>query len=171
MRLLHASGFDPASPQRVTAHDRRLDAVDSRRVAALLERYAQALLAAGQREAAALPWGWSRFADGTPVPRMAGEVLATLGPEGERFRRDPLATGSESFRAWLASPVDGERPRITRLWPACTRSAAISAKRSRTRSAPTARPLRAGSRPTGRASTASRSARRSGWRRYVAART
>jgi hypothetical protein len=116
VRLLHASGFDPALPQRVTAHDRRLDTVERGHVAALLERYAEALIAAGQREAAALPWGWSRFADGTPVPRMAGELLATLGPEGERFRSDPLAAGPESFRAWLASPVDGERPRITRLW-------------------------------------------------------
>lgn len=116
VRLLHASGFDPARPQRVTDHDRRLDGVEPAHVAALLERYADALLAAGQEEAAELPWGWTRFADGTPVPRMAGELLVALGPAGERFGGDPLAADPESFSAWLASPADDGRPRISRLW-------------------------------------------------------
>jgi hypothetical protein len=115
VRLLHASGFDPASPQRVTQHDERLDG-ERGRVAALLERYAAALLAAGQREAADLPWGWSRFADGTPVPRGAGDLLAALGRDGERFGADPLAVGPGSFRAWLAGPADDAQPTITRFW-------------------------------------------------------
>jgi hypothetical protein len=116
VRLLHASGFDPASPQRMTRHDERLDAGDPGRVGALLERYADALLAAGQREAAALPWGWSRFGDGTPVPSLTGDLLAALGPDGERFAADPLATGPGSFREWLATPVDEAQPPIARLW-------------------------------------------------------
>jgi hypothetical protein len=116
VRLLHASGFDPLLPQRVTQHDQRLDGVETGCVAALLERYAQALLAAGQREAGRLPWGWSRFADGTPVPYIAGELLAALGADGASFRGNPLAAGPGSFREWLASPVDDARPRITRLW-------------------------------------------------------
>ena len=116
VRLLHASGFDPAHPQRVTGHDPRLDGVASGSVAALLERYAQALLAAGHDAAERLPWGWTRFADGTPVPAMAGELLAALGPDGARFRADPLAAGPGSFSAWLASPVDDSQPPIARLW-------------------------------------------------------
>jgi hypothetical protein len=116
VRLLHASGFDPERPRRLTGHDPRLEALECERVAALLERYADALLAAGAREAAALPWGWSRFADGTPVPRGAGELLAVLGPEGDAFRADPLAAGPGSFAAWLASPADERSPRLTHLW-------------------------------------------------------
>lgn len=116
VRLLHASGFDPLQPQRVTQHDPRLDDVPAGGVATLLERYAEALLAAGHGEASELPWGWSRFADGTPVPHIAGDVLAALGSEGTAFRRDPLAAGPGSFRAWLASPADDKRPPIPRLW-------------------------------------------------------
>jgi hypothetical protein len=116
VRLLHASGFDPARPRTVTSHDPRLEGVTGGRVAALLERYARELLAAGHAEAEALPWGWTRFADGSPVPRLAGDILAGLGPEGDAFRRDPLATGRGSFQAWLATPVDGEEPAIARLW-------------------------------------------------------
>ena len=116
VRLLHASGFDPLQPQRVTQHDPRLDDVPTGSVAPLLERYAQALIDAGQLEANELPWGWSRFADGTPVPPVAGELLATIGSDGTAFRRDPLAAGLGSFCAWLASPVDDARPPIPRLW-------------------------------------------------------
>jgi hypothetical protein len=79
-------------------------------------RAAAALLAAGQREAAGLPWGWSRFADGTTVPRLAGDLLAALGRDGERFGADPLGAGPASFRAWLAAPVDDAEPPITRFW-------------------------------------------------------
>ncbi len=118
VRLLHASGFDPERPRTITGHDPRLGELEATRVAALLERYAEALLAAGAREAAALPWGWSRFADGTPVPRGAGELLAALGPDGAAFRADPLAAGPGSFAAWLAGPADDRAPRITRLWTA-----------------------------------------------------
>ena len=116
VRLLHASGFDPARPGTVTSHDPRLDGVEAGRVAALLQRYADELIAAGHREAAALPWGWTRFADGAPVPRMAGDVLAVLGPEA--FSGDPLAGGPGSFQAWLASPADDGRPPIAQLWVA-----------------------------------------------------
>jgi hypothetical protein len=116
VRLLHASGFDPLLPQRVTRHDPRLDGVETGCVASLLERYAQALLGAGQDEAGRLPWGWSRFADGTRVPSVAGDLLAALGANGARFRGDPLAAGPGSFRAWLATPADEGRPPITHLW-------------------------------------------------------
>src|SRR4051794_2763135 len=116
VRLLHASGFDPERPRTVTSHDPRLAEVEAGRVGALLERYARELLAAGYREAAALPWGWARFADGAPVPRMAGDVLSGLGPEGDAYRADPLASGPGSFQAWLATPADDARPQIARLW-------------------------------------------------------
>jgi hypothetical protein len=116
VRLLHASGFDPERPRIVTSHDPRLADVEAERVGALLERYAGELLAAGWREAAGLPWGWARFADGAPVPWMAGDVLSALGPEGDAFRADPLASGPGSFQAWLASPADPGRPPIARLW-------------------------------------------------------
>ena len=104
VRLLHASGFDPERPRTVTGHDPRLDELEATRVAALLERYAEALLAAGAREAAALPWGWSRFADGTPVPRGAGELLAALGSDGAAFRADPLAAGPGQLRRVAGEP-------------------------------------------------------------------
>ena len=116
VRLLHASGFDPLRPGTVTSHDSRLDRVDRGRVATLLERYAAELLAAGHRDAMALPWGWTRFADGVPVPLMAGDILAGLGIDGERFGSDPLAAGPGSFQAWLSSPVDDAEPAIARLW-------------------------------------------------------
>jgi hypothetical protein len=47
---------------------------------------------------------------------MAGDVLSALGPGGNGFRTDPLASGPGSFQAWLASAVDGGRPPIARLW-------------------------------------------------------
>ena len=116
VRLLHASGFDPERPRTVTSHDPRLADVEAERVGALLERYAAELLAAGSREAARLPWGWARFEDGAPVPWMAGDVLSALGPDGDAFRADPLASGPGTFQAWLATAADDGRPAITRLW-------------------------------------------------------
>jgi hypothetical protein len=116
VRLLHASGFDPERPRTITSHDPRLQTIEADRVSALLECYAAELLAAGWREAAGLPWGWARFADGAAVPWMAGDVLSALGPEGDAFRADPLASGPGSFQAWLETPADGRRPAIPRLW-------------------------------------------------------
>jgi hypothetical protein len=116
VRLLHASGFDPARPGTLTSHDPRLAEVERGRVAGLLARYGEALLAAGHAEAAGRPWGWTRFADGAPVPRLAGDVLAALGAGGTRFADDPLASGPGSFQAWLASPADDRRPVVTNLW-------------------------------------------------------
>ena len=155
VRLLHASGFDPERPRTVTGHDPRLDELEATRVAALLERYAEALLAAGAREAAALPWGWSRFADGTPVPRGAGELLAALGPDGAASAPTRSPPGPGSFAAWLASPADDGRRGSRGCGPPSTPTARTCARRSPTRWAPTARRSRAGSPSTARASTAS----------------
>ena len=159
VRLLHASGFDPAA---AAARDAARPAARRRRAGrrrALLERYAQALLAAGQREANELPWGWSIFADGTPVPHVAGELLAALGSDGTAFRRDPWppvpAASASGSRA--RSTTHGRRSRG--CGPACTRSAPISGRRSRTRSAPTAPRSRAGSTRTASSSTTSTSGR------------
>ena len=54
--------------------------------------------------------GRSRFADGTPVPRVAGELLAALGPDGAAFRATRSRAGPGSFRAWLAPAADDRAP-------------------------------------------------------------
>ena len=105
MRLLHASGFDPASPQRVTRHDHRLDGGESGRVAALLERYADDPLAAGPgsfREWLAGP------ADGAqpPITRLWAGVHALRAELRESYP-DPLGADRTAYAAWIEA--DGAR--------------------------------------------------------------
>ena len=165
VRLLHASGFDPERPRTVTSHDPRLADVEARaRGRAARALRGRAARGRAAREAARLPWGWTRFADGAPVPWMAGDVLSALGPDGDAFRSRPAraAGRGRSRRGWRPPPTTG-RPAITRLWIGDPRlCAATCAKRSRTRWARTVTRSPPGSRATARASTASRRPRGAG---------
>ena len=113
-RVVRFSGHDPTRPDRVTRHREHPTRAAIGGAAAVLDRYDEALLAAGHAEAQRAPYAFAQFADGVPIPPIARTIHRELGDGADRFG-DPFATGPGTFRAWLAEPL-GEGPQVTRLW-------------------------------------------------------
>lgn len=110
-RVLRFSGFDPERPEQVTRYSRRVSMPALGPVAEVFAAYAEALLAAGWREAQRWPYAYGVFDNGVPIPDVAREIYRGLGDGVERFG-DPFRTGGGSYFDWLNQPSDGP----TRLW-------------------------------------------------------
>jgi hypothetical protein len=114
--LVRFSGFDPADPGRVTRYAEHPTRAEIGGAAAVLDRYREALLAAGHEDAQRRAYSFGAFDDGVAIPQIARDVHRDLGTRAASFG-DPFATGPQSFRAWIGEPVTrGEGPDITRLW-------------------------------------------------------
>jgi hypothetical protein len=115
-RLFRFSGYSPATPELVTAHDPSLKLADAGEAAVAFERFRVELYAAGWAESALWPYAYGRFLDGVPIPPIARAIYRELGPGAARFG-DPFdRTARNGFGAWLGEPIDGTP--ITRLWHA-----------------------------------------------------
>ena len=119
-RLFRFSGYDPAEPQWITRHSRRLtsDAVGAARL--VFDRFRSALYGDGYRDTSTWPYVYGTFDSGAPVPDVARNLYLTMR-DPERFG-DPLRTdGPDSYLRWLNENVDGPVTRqetVTRLWHA-----------------------------------------------------
>jgi hypothetical protein len=115
--VVRFSGYEPEHPERVTKYHEHPVPAEIGGAAAVLERYRDALLAAGHAAAVTAPYGYDRFADGVAIPALARELYRDLGDDEAAAFGDPFASGPGTFRAWLEEPMGtGEEPVITRLW-------------------------------------------------------
>jgi hypothetical protein len=115
-RLFRFSGYSPAAPDRITAHNPQLTLAGAGEAAIVFERFRRELQAAGWAESAVWPYAYDRFADGVPIPPIARTIHRELRAEAARFG-DPFARSARGgFAAWLGTPVEGTP--ITRLWRA-----------------------------------------------------
>jgi hypothetical protein len=114
--LLRFSGFDPDRPEQVTRYTQRLATADLDGLSSRFADYAQALHTEGWAKAQRWPYAYDSFANGVPVPELARDLYAELGPAAERFG-DPFETGAGTFYAWLNERVLPPRG-VTRLWSA-----------------------------------------------------
>lgn len=119
-RLFRFSGYDPAVPQLMTKHSRRLTAETVGPGGLVFDRIRTALYDEGFAETTGWPYAYGTFDDGVPVPDIARDIFLRMS-DTERFG-DPLRTsGTDSYVRWLNENVDGATPRentVTRLWHA-----------------------------------------------------
>ena len=110
-RLVHFSGFDPLTPERLSRHDAQLQ-VDA--LKALQDDYARRLLSAGHDELRREPYGFASYDDGAPIPDAARQAHLALGTAAAEYG-DPFRSGSGTFRAWFGEQEKGrcqQRPRL-----------------------------------------------------------
>lgn len=113
--LVRFSGYDPARPDRLTRHGDRVRLPALGTAAAVVHRYRRELVSAGWDESRTGDYGFSRFADGVPIPPSARALHRELEPSQAAAFGDPFAVGEGSFRAWACAPVDEHRPGVSRL--------------------------------------------------------
>ncbi len=100
LALFHFSGFDPATPTRLTRHASSLPTPPAPELAALLAEYAAPLAAHRHPADDAQPYAYARFASGTPIP----STVRTLFHAHHRdWPTDPF----ETFEAHLDTIAPG----------------------------------------------------------------
>lgn len=123
-RLFHFSGFDPQRPDVLSRHASPR-AAEEAPVAALRDRYAELLAAAGHHEATGEPYGFDVFDNGVRIPDVARELHAELGEAAASFGNPFETARHDSFWHWLLTPAvppaDG-LPAVSRLWLGVHRS-------------------------------------------------
>lgn len=121
LAFFHYSGIDPQNPQPVSKHQDRhtLDSVGPV-VRELMRDYCRKVIAHGQEQYRSLPYGYARFADGTPIPahvraqfRVSAGLRSVTG--GKPFAYPGLARSkafvgparlNAIFRYFLNRPAD-----------------------------------------------------------------
>lgn len=107
VRVFHASGFDPAAPERISGHLARDERQVTASLAPLVARYAERLSAVAVRwsgRSDLSPFSRFRGVD-VPIPESVRQLYDALDPCGERWS-DPFdSAGADSFYAFLRAPV------------------------------------------------------------------
>lgn len=115
LRFFHFSGYRPEQPWLLTYHCARKPRVllsDHPTLRELCDEYGAALREAGYAETLeAIPYGFAKFADGTPIPKLARRVFREGWIKAERKKTTPPPhaygpDGGRALRDWLASPAD-----------------------------------------------------------------
>ncbi|MEO5678796.1 MAG: hypothetical protein ABIS47_03920 [Acidimicrobiales bacterium] len=120
-RLLHASGFDPGHPHRLTRHGPAAGLSGRGAVGALFARYRSLLEEAGHQETSGWPYAYAAFSNGIRIPDLARRIHRDLGPAARRFGDPADAGGPASYFAWLTAPREdsaGSAAPLTPLWQA-----------------------------------------------------
>lgn len=112
--VLRFSGFDPDRPERVTRYSTRVSMSELGTLGDAFAAYAEALLAAGWRDAQRWPYAYGAFDNGVPIPNLARQLYVELGDTVEPFG-DPFRTAGDSYFTWLNAPAEGDGG-PTRLW-------------------------------------------------------
>ena len=108
LRFFHFSGFDPRRPDVLSKHqgDRpRTDLATEPDLARLCREYAAQLIAAGNRQAAAQPYGFARTAAGLELDRRM-----------RRLYREALLAADARNSSDLPNPFDSSAPDVFRAW-------------------------------------------------------
>ncbi|UUY09431.1 hypothetical protein LRS11_05170 [Pseudomonas sp. J452] len=113
-RLIHFSGYDPNSPERLSYHADWIAPDSGSPLAALLEDYRQRLLVAGQAQVDGWRTAWEHFDNGLTISPILRKIFAANATH-ERFG-DPFHCGQGSFFQWLCLPVDDQQPPLSNLW-------------------------------------------------------
>lgn len=115
LRFFHFSGYRPEQPWLLSchyAHKARVRLSDSLELRALCDEYGAALREAGYAQTLdAIPYGFAKFADGTPIPKAARRIFRDSWIKADRENTEPPphaygADGGQALREWLASPAD-----------------------------------------------------------------
>ena len=116
LRLMRFPRFDPRHPQAISDAQNRVRAADQAELAALCERYADLLFAAGEEAASQVPYGFARLPDGTWLDHRLRTIYRRAVEEAG-LRRSPFTDdGMEEFYAWLDAPAaTGRASGINRL--------------------------------------------------------
>jgi hypothetical protein len=123
-RMFHFSGFDPARPDPISRHSTWVTRESLGPAWALVDRYAEALEAAGWPSTSTAPYSYEAFDDGVAIPPLARILYRDLGDTAARFGDPFRADAPGGFRAWLGAPDDSPGPGggLPRLWSAVYRS-------------------------------------------------
>lgn len=115
LRFFHFSGYRPEQPWLLTFHCARKPRVllsDNPELRKVCDEYGAALRAAGYAETLeAIPYGFAKFADGTPIPKLARRIFREGWIKADRKNTEPPphaygSDGGRALREWLASPAD-----------------------------------------------------------------
>lgn len=115
LRFFHFSGYRPEQPWLLSLHYARKPRVllsGNPELRALCDEYGAALRAAGYAETLdSIPYGFAKFADGSPIPKPARRIFRDGWIKAERDKTEPPphaygADGGQALREWLASPAD-----------------------------------------------------------------
>jgi glycosyltransferase involved in cell wall biosynthesis len=116
LRLLRLSGFDPATPELLSAYQDRLRLQDLPPLRRVCEDYAAELAANGDEALQELEYRWETLPDGTRLDHRLRTIWARAR-ESAGLRRSPFTPeGMAEFYAWLAAaPTPDAAPGINRL--------------------------------------------------------
>ncbi|GLY64114.1 FkbM family methyltransferase [Amycolatopsis taiwanensis] len=115
LRFFHFSGYRPEQPWLLSTHYARKPRVrlsDNPELRALCDEYGAALRDAGYAQTLdAIPYGFAKFADGSPIPESARRIFRDSWIKADRENTEPPphaygADGGKALREWLASPAD-----------------------------------------------------------------
>jgi hypothetical protein len=124
LRVFRFSGFDPDRPDAVTRYSDRLRVAELGAARGLFERFEVSLAESGRAAARALPYAFSRFDNGVPIPDVAREIYRDLGSAAARFDDPFAAGGADSFFRYLAERADAPSAGAgfpSRIWDAIWR--------------------------------------------------
>ncbi|MFC4276049.1 glycosyl transferase [Achromobacter aloeverae] len=103
----HFTGFDSGAHRMMA----QKYAGDQPTVAALIEWYDNAIADTGDDPLSKVVWAYSRFADGTPIPKAA-RVIYRERLDLQRAFPDPFATQGGGYRAWWETQGPVEYPAL-----------------------------------------------------------
>ena len=101
LRFFHFSGYDFRRPELISKFQNRFTFEDCFYVSPMFEIYSEAIRREGQEAVEGFPYGYDRFDNGVPVPKVARRALGEVDPEGKRWPDPFAASGPDSFFEWL----------------------------------------------------------------------
>jgi len=119
--FFHFSGFNPESPERISAHQSRFLLSDLSNVRPIFRFYRALLQKFEYGRIKKWPYAYGIFDNGVPIANIMRGLYNKQSPKQILKFANPFSTAREdSFFSWMNEPVDGlgadhERPIITRL--------------------------------------------------------
>jgi glycosyltransferase involved in cell wall biosynthesis len=107
--FFHFSGFNAATPDRLSKHQTRLKVEKLSPLAKLLQRYADLLKANNHDTYQQWSYGYGTFNNSVPLDRIGRDILRNLQQRGKKFPNPHDVNSKPSFFEWLNSPVEGSK--------------------------------------------------------------
>jgi glycosyltransferase involved in cell wall biosynthesis len=119
--FLNLSGFNPESPETISAHQSRFLLSDLPNVRPVYEFYCALLQKFEYGRIKKWPYAYGKFDNGVPIANIMRGLYNKQSPkQTSKFANPFLIAEEDSFFSWMNEPVDGldashERPTVTRL--------------------------------------------------------